>query len=645
MNGLKNAIKKIAYRKILVMLIIASLMFATSSWTNFSGIFAAVATYGKTDDGQWAYKILNETTRHVAIRPSDLGATRYEDLTIPASVEIQGEAYTVEEIGTYAFSYCVCSDCLQANRTNLSVAWDDNDGNYESKENKEIKIKKVTIPTSVKTIGYGAFQDCHLDDVVFQQGARLSRIEDEAFMGTIMKDITIPATVNYIGEYAFSCSELEYIYFEEGIQIDEILPYTFESSYLKEIDIPDSVTSIREGAFYFTELEKIDIPAPIDNIGNYAFEACINLKEVNLKEDGALKNIRKGAFMACNLKEVTIPSTVVNIGLCAFGNNKNLQTVIFNTTSKINTVNKNAFAKVVGYDVNSNALYEDDFTYSKNTSITQVNVENYDVYNWLSGLNILQNNTKVYSKNTRVFVDSENNSKDDVSMNQENNKTISIEDYESIDEGYHFEDCSFEYVDSLAKENKNQEIEEFTLVSLGYPFVILKINKKINEYEIEYITNTDQTFISNTLCKYNQEVILDATTPIKTGYRFIGWCENENGEGDIYQPAQVINKNFTTKHNKTIRLYGIWEEITKKVTVSFSTPKNIQAYLGFEIVVARDGQTIQQHDIEASDIEGNKITIYGARVGERYTITCTNYKKENGKKTYYTPSVKEVVIE
>ncbi len=98
---------------------------------------------------------------------------------------------------------------------------------------------KVTIPTSVTSIGVATFSNC-----------------------TNLTDIKIPNSVMSIGSSAF-----------------------FRCTNLNSIDIPDSVTRIDYGTFNeCINLTKIDISNSIKIIGEYAFFNCEKLSEVRIPE-------------------------------------------------------------------------------------------------------------------------------------------------------------------------------------------------------------------------------------------------------------------------------------------------------------------------------------------------------------------------
>ena len=153
-------------------------------------------------------------------------------------------------------------------------------------QSKGLGITSVTIPNSVTSIGYGAFEKNQLTSV------------------------TIPNSVTSIGNSAFS------------------------SNHLTSVAIPDSVTSIENYAFYGNHLTSVAIPDSVTSIENYAFYGN---KLTSVIIPNSVTSIGYGAFEKNQLTSVTIPDSVTSIGDSAFykesNSNPNL-TKIINKTGK-----------------------------------------------------------------------------------------------------------------------------------------------------------------------------------------------------------------------------------------------------------------------------------------------------------------------
>lgn len=162
-----------------------------------------------------------------------------EDISIPSMID----GYTVSRIGSGAFEY------------------------NES-------IKNITLPDSIRSIGYNAFIDTgyFLDESNWQGdllylGAHLLKAKREISGHCTLKDGT-----KTIAEEAFeNCEQLE------------------------KVNLPDSLISIGYKAFSWCEsLTEIAIPYSVNNIGEYAFDYCWNLETISLPSHSL--DIGSGAF-------------------------------------------------------------------------------------------------------------------------------------------------------------------------------------------------------------------------------------------------------------------------------------------------------------------------------------------------------------
>lgn len=153
-------------------------------------------------------------------------------------------------------------------------------------------VARVTLPESVRSIGYGAFRQSPLAEINLPAG--LTLIGDYAFRYTQLASVVIPDGVTVLGSSVFGlCENLEHV------------------------TLPANLTEIGSGAFYKTALTSVEIPNSCLTIGMEAFEECTSLTHVTLPE--GLTEIAPMLFLGCtSLTDVAIPSTVTKINAGAF---------------------------------------------------------------------------------------------------------------------------------------------------------------------------------------------------------------------------------------------------------------------------------------------------------------------------------------
>ena len=202
-------------------------------------------------------------------------------------------------------------------------------------------IKSYVIPSSVTSIGKGAFSFCDsLSEIVIPSS--VTSIGDLAFSCCrSLSEIVIPSSVTSIGVGAFSdCDSLSEIVIPSSVTSIGDSAFSYCRS-LSEIVIPSSVTSIGDGAFSGCDsLSEIVIPSSVTSIGDSAFSYCRSLSEIVIPS--SVTSIGDGAFSGCDsLSEIVIPSSVTSIGDSAFSYCYSLSDIVI--PSSVTSIGDSAF--------------------------------------------------------------------------------------------------------------------------------------------------------------------------------------------------------------------------------------------------------------------------------------------------------------
>lgn len=191
-------------------------------------------------------------------------------------------------------------------------------------------IKKLVIPSSIKSIESGAFYGCkNLKEIEFSEG--LEAIYMSAFANTGVEIVELPNSLKILDMQAFyECENLKYIKLGNNIKdfnanILEMSPSVEEVDFESEGKNFKSVNGViynndmTELIYYPTgkTLTEFTVPSTVTTIKSGAFKNAKNLKKISLPN--GLKVIERTAFTKCvNLVEINIPSTVENIDVEVF---------------------------------------------------------------------------------------------------------------------------------------------------------------------------------------------------------------------------------------------------------------------------------------------------------------------------------------
>lgn len=217
-------------------------------------------------------------------------------------------------------------------------------------------ITSITLPSSLVSIGSGAFKNClSLESIVIPNS--VSSIGSSAFYGcSSLKSVVIPNSVTSVGTYAFGhCAFTTLPELPRSIIAypDGLFSYC---GGLTNVVIPDHIVSL--GGYVFRDcsnLTSIDMPNTITEIGQYAFANCTSLAIVNIP-NGSITSLTEYTFSGCtaltelmigegvryiqsnvcdqctNLSILTLPSTTLEIDKNAFSSCSALKTIYCKAT-------------------------------------------------------------------------------------------------------------------------------------------------------------------------------------------------------------------------------------------------------------------------------------------------------------------------
>lgn len=194
------------------------------------------------------------------------------DLKIPSSCTKDGKTYPITAIGDRAF--------------------------YQYED-----LNSITLPSSIKSIGNEAFQQCWFEEIIIPEG--VETIGNEAFFYCRqLKSLSLPSTLKTIGRNAFGyCTSLQ------------------------AVDIPGYTETIGNGAFcYDSNLKSVKLPSTLTTIPDMLFGGCSALNSLEIAD--GVESINYYAFGACtSLINVEIPASVTDMQGKVFSSSSSLETI------------------------------------------------------------------------------------------------------------------------------------------------------------------------------------------------------------------------------------------------------------------------------------------------------------------------------
>ncbi len=180
-------------------------------------------------------------------------------------------------------------------------------------------LTQVTLPSSVKTIGVGAFYGASALATI--DLGNVTTIGNQAFMSnTSLINVNL-SSITSIGEQAFAlCTGLTSVALDSAVTIGKRAFYG--DAKLNAVGSLKKAESIGDSVFQQTALAGVLDLSSAKTIGSSAFNGLSGITEVTF--GGNLTTIGTTAFKGCGLSSVTIPGSVKTLGTQCFRGNVQL---------------------------------------------------------------------------------------------------------------------------------------------------------------------------------------------------------------------------------------------------------------------------------------------------------------------------------
>ena len=189
------------------------------------------------------------------------------------------------------------------------------------------------------------------EDIVVPQSYRnypVVAIGDYAFHKEEIASITLPSTIKHIGEGAFAeCKSLKAVYGMENCEeLVQISNYTFYICHsLENIKLSPNLVYIGEQAFVdCLSLENIELPLSVKTIDFGAFAGCKSLSKIILTEN--IVKIYASFGLCSSLQDITIPASVKELHSISFAGCSKMENIyIDDDNTEFTSINGVVYSK------------------------------------------------------------------------------------------------------------------------------------------------------------------------------------------------------------------------------------------------------------------------------------------------------------
>lgn len=200
-----------------------------------------------------------------------------------------------------------------------------------------VGLKSYTLPSYIKELGWEAFSNIHLNEIVLNEGLEI--IDGECFSGSVLDcEIKLPISLKTLDPYAFrACSGIRGFYGNNKFHTDDhhcLVYYRGDEKWINRfvgddiVDyvIPEGIACVENYTFdNLTNLKTITFPSSMTLVGSYAINNCPRIEAIYgdcTSEDH--RAIVFGSefsrlFVTNGIKKYVVPNGFTSIGNEAFG--------------------------------------------------------------------------------------------------------------------------------------------------------------------------------------------------------------------------------------------------------------------------------------------------------------------------------------
>jgi hypothetical protein len=150
-------------------------------------------------------------------------------------------------------------------------------------------IGTLELPSTMKYVGYNAFNGCNFTSLTFSSESSLSIMDTGAFAGNNLLNGTVvfPQQLSEIGVNCFSgCVGIDNILLNDSLSFIDSGAFQ-ECSSITGLSLNTNLNGIEEKAFYNCSSINVDLPVPdsVQYIGSGAFEGCTSIGDVYVNSE------------------------------------------------------------------------------------------------------------------------------------------------------------------------------------------------------------------------------------------------------------------------------------------------------------------------------------------------------------------------